>query len=66
MFELPDGYDEVTRIAGGTGAPASFRVRREGDTIRVSSDDATAPWSVEVVGGGSVEADGAGEVVVHA
>jgi alpha-D-xyloside xylohydrolase len=65
LYELPDGYDDVTVVPGGTGAPASFRVRREGSTIRVSSDDAAAGWAVEFPGGRRVEATGAVEVVIE-
>jgi len=66
LFELPDGYDAVTHVPGGTGAPASFRVVRDGDAVRVTSDDAPGAWSVAIgataVATGS--ATGAGEVVV--
>ncbi|CAM3708127.1 alpha-xylosidase [Isoptericola cucumis] len=50
--ELPAGYDAVTRVPGGDGAPASFHVRRtgEGDAVVVVSDDAPGTWSVEVDG----------------
>lgn len=65
LFELPDGFDTVTHVPGGTGAAASFRVRREGATIRVRSDDATAPWSVEMAGTAlQASAEAAGEVVL--
>ncbi|QCB94699.1 alpha-xylosidase [Cellulomonas shaoxiangyii] len=48
LFELPDGYDAVTTVPGGTGTPATFRVRRTGTRVTVVSDDATAAWSVAV------------------
>ena len=54
-FALPDGYDAVTTVPGhdGTGSiagsgSASFRVRRDGATITASSDDARAPWALQV------------------
>ena len=54
-FELPDGYDAVTTVPGhdakgsidGVGA-TTFRVRREGAAIIASSDDARAPWALQV------------------
>jgi alpha-D-xyloside xylohydrolase len=54
-FGLPDGYDRVTRVPGhdargsidGVGA-TTFRVRREGATIIATSDDAHAPWGLQV------------------
>ncbi|WP_125774352.1 alpha-xylosidase [Antribacter gilvus] len=50
LFELPDGHDEVVTVPGGDGAAATYRVRREGDVVRVSSDDAPGPWAVEAAG----------------
>ncbi len=51
LFELPDGFDEVTHVAAGTGATgASFRVRRDGDRISVTSPDALGDWSIELDG----------------
>ena len=54
-FELPDGYDRETRVPGhdargsidGVGA-TTFRVRREGSMIIASTDDAHAPWALQV------------------
>ncbi|WP_108720019.1 alpha-xylosidase [Miniimonas sp. S16] len=66
LFELPDGYDAVTTVPGGTGSAASFRVVRTGSQVRVTSDDATASWSVAVgLGDALGSAAGAGEVVVE-
>lgn len=66
LFEVPDGYDQVTTIPGGTGRPASFRVRREGSVITASSDDAPGAWSIAVAGTTLVaEASGAGEITVE-
>ncbi|GMA32476.1 alpha-xylosidase [Litorihabitans aurantiacus] len=66
LFELPDGYDAVTTVPGGTGAPATFRVVRDGEEVRVSSTDATAAWSVALgaLGEPVGSAGGVGEVVV--
>ncbi|GAA5202792.1 alpha-xylosidase [Microbacterium jejuense] len=48
-FALPDGYDAVTTVPGHDGtATTSFRVRREGATITATSDDARAPWALQV------------------
>jgi alpha-D-xyloside xylohydrolase len=54
-FELPDGYDRETRVPGhdargsidGVGA-TTFRVRREGSMIIATTDDAHAPWALQV------------------
>jgi alpha-D-xyloside xylohydrolase len=47
LFELPDGYDEVTEVPSGPGgAWVAFRVRRSGGQVVVSSDDAPGAWSV--------------------
>jgi len=62
-FALPDGYDEVTTVPGLDGAASSFRVRRIGDRIVASSDDARAAWSLQV-GDAVVTADGAGELEI--
>lgn len=61
-YDLPDGFDQVVRVPGGTGAEAHFRVRRDGDTVLATSDDAPGAWTVEVVGGSSASADRASEV----
>jgi alpha-D-xyloside xylohydrolase len=66
LFELPDGYDAVTTVPGGTGAGASFRVVRDGEAVRVSSSDASGSWSVAIgaTAEPAVTASGAGEVSV--
>jgi len=66
LFELPDGFDQVTRVPGGTGAAASFRVRRDGTVVTVTTQDAPAAWSVEATGTTvSATASGPGEVRLH-
>ncbi|GAA1862287.1 alpha-xylosidase [Myceligenerans crystallogenes] len=62
-FELPDGYERDVVVPGGTGEPATFTVRRTGDTVRVSTTDAPAGWGVEV-SGRTARAAGAGEVAI--
>ena len=66
LFELPDGYDAVTTVPGGTGQPASFRVVRTGSRVQVTSDDAIAPWSVALgaLDGPGMSADGPGALVL--
>lgn len=65
LFDLPEGYDAVTRVAGGTGEPASFRVRREQGAITVSSPDAPARWHVALgTGAAGASAEGPGEIVL--
>jgi alpha-D-xyloside xylohydrolase len=61
-FDLPDGYASTVRVPGGTGPEATFRVRRDGDVVVASTDDAPAEWSLEIVGGPSSSASGAAEV----
>jgi len=62
-YDLPDGYDEVIVVPGGTGRSATFRVRRQGSTIHASSADASAGWSLQVAGTArTATADAAGEV----
>jgi len=53
LYELPDGYDAVTHVPGGTGAPASFHVTRTGDRVTVRSENASAEWCVQVGGRGA-------------
>ena len=48
--ELPDGYDRLVTIPGGTGPDATFRVRRDGDTVVVTTTDAPGPWHVRAFG----------------
>ncbi|UOE44230.1 alpha-xylosidase [Agromyces larvae] len=62
-FALPDGFDEVTTVPGLEGPATTFRVRREGARVIATSDDARAPWALQV-GDRVVEADAAGEVVL--
>ncbi|WP_340698647.1 alpha-xylosidase [Cellulosimicrobium funkei] len=63
-FELPDGYDELVVVPPSDGAAgATFRVRRSGATLTVSSDDAPAAWSVRV-GAATAEAHGATSVTL--
>jgi len=47
-FGLPDGYDAVTLVptGGPDGEAARFRVRRAGDEVVVTSDDAPGAWTV--------------------
>ncbi len=63
-FELEDGYDAVTTVPGGQGVPATFRVRRTGSTVVVTSDDAPGGWNVQV-GDRKVGATGPGEVRIQ-
>ena len=63
-FELPDGYDAVTSVPGGEGEPATFRVRREGDVVVVTSDDAASVWSV-AVGDQHARTTGPGELRIY-
>ena len=70
-FELPDGYDRVTRIPGhdskgsidGVGA-TTFRVRRDGARIIATSDDAHAPWALQV-GDRIARAEASGEIRIE-
>jgi alpha-D-xyloside xylohydrolase len=63
-FELPDGYDELVVVPPSDGAAgATFRVRRSGATLTVSSDDAPAAWSVRA-GAATAEAHGATSVTL--
>lgn len=66
LYEIPDGYDQVTVVPGGTGRGASFHVRREGSRITVSSPDAPGTWRAELVNGAAVvtraEGDGPGRL----
>lgn len=61
-YDLPDGYDETIHVPGGTGAPASFHVRRAGDVVSASTADAPGAWTLALVGGASVAGTGATEV----
>ena len=60
LFELPDGYDAVTTVPGGTGTAASFRVVRTGSRVDVTSDDAVGMWSVAIGALGQPVASGPG------
>jgi alpha-D-xyloside xylohydrolase len=58
----PDYTAEVT-VPDHLGAPAAtFRVRREGDVLRVTASGSDRPFTVRVAGGASAE--GSGEVSV--
>lgn len=50
LFDIPDGYDAHTEVPGGTGAPASWRVRRSGRVITITTADAGSDWAVEIAG----------------
>ena len=58
LYEIPEGHDSVTVVAGGTGEPATFRVRRSDGVLTVTSDDAAGEWAAVVDGGPAVGADG--------
>ncbi|MEU6608595.1 alpha-xylosidase [Streptomyces shenzhenensis] len=56
-------YTRTVTVPGLTGAPAAeFRLRREGDLLRVTAEGTDARFTVRVAGGAS--AAGAGEVAV--
>jgi alpha-D-xyloside xylohydrolase len=61
-YDLSDGYDEAIHIPGGTGSAATFRVQRHGDVVTASSSDAPGTWTLEVVGQGSISAQGSTQV----
>jgi alpha-D-xyloside xylohydrolase len=61
-FGLPDGFSCTIHVPGGTGADATFSVRRDGDAIVASTGDAPGLWTLDIVGGPSVSATGAAEV----
>ncbi len=63
--ELPDGYDAVTSVptGGPDGEAAHFRVRRAGDEVVVTTDDAPGDWTVRA-GGGTATAAGPGTVTL--
>ena len=63
-FDLPDGFDAVVHVPGGTGESATFYVRRDGDVVTATTDDAPGTWTLDVVGGGSATASGAAKVSV--
>ena len=64
-FDLADGAEISVRVPGGTGSPASFRVRRQGSVLIAASDDAPAGWTLEdVATGRRATASGPGEVRV--
>jgi alpha-D-xyloside xylohydrolase len=64
-YDLPDGFASTIRVPGGTGAEATFHVRRDGDVVMASSADAPSTWTLAIVGGQSVSGDGPGEVRVE-
>jgi alpha-D-xyloside xylohydrolase len=61
LFELPDGHDSTTTVPSETGAATTFRTVREGARVTVTSDDARAPWAVQL-GDQVARAQGAGSV----
>lgn len=62
-FDLADGAEVTVRVPGGTGAPATFTVRREGAGLVASSADAPSGWLLEdVATGRRGAASGPGEV----
>lgn len=61
LFELPDGHDSTTTVPSETGAATTFRTVREGSRVTVTSDDARAPWAVQL-GDQVARAQGAGSV----
>jgi alpha-D-xyloside xylohydrolase len=63
-YDLPDGFDQTIHVPGGTGAAASFRVRRQGDVMLASSTDAPGEWTLALVEGRTVTGRGATEVSV--
>jgi alpha-D-xyloside xylohydrolase len=58
---LPEGFDEEVLVPGGTGAPATFRVRYASGAVHVTSADAPGDWGVENEGR-YARATGPGEV----
>jgi len=66
-FALPDGFDQTITVPGYGGAATTFRVRRTGDTITATSDDARAAWSLQLgfeAAAHTVSATGAGELTL--
>ncbi|MFI2296757.1 alpha-xylosidase [Isoptericola sp. NPDC019571] len=63
--ELPDGYDAVTPVptGGPGGETAHFHVRRAGDEVAVTSDDAPGAWTVRA-GTRTATGDGPGTVTL--
>lgn len=55
LHELADGHDSTTLVPGRDG-DASFRVRRAGSTVRVSTDSPLA-WAVRRLGQDATTAD---------
>ena len=60
---LPEGFDEEVLVPGGTGAPATFRVRYVSGVVQVTSEDAPGEWGVEYEGR-TARATGPGEVAL--
>ncbi|MGJ6979964.1 alpha-xylosidase [Aestuariimicrobium soli] len=54
VFQPADGFDREVRVGRPDGSEVVFSVRRSGDTVEVTSDDAPAGWGVAL---------GMGEVV---
>ncbi|CAM5596365.1 Alpha-xylosidase OS=Streptomyces fumanus OX=67302 GN=GCM10018772_24200 PE=3 SV=1 [Streptomyces fumanus] len=58
-----DAYAAEVTVPDLTGAPAAtFRVRRDGDVLRVTAEGTDRPFTVQVAGG--ERAEGTGEVTV--
>jgi alpha-D-xyloside xylohydrolase len=64
-YDLPDGFDQTIHVPGGTGAAANFRVRRDGQDVTASSDDAPGQWRLAIVGGPRTTAVSASAVTLH-
>ncbi|TDC23844.1 alpha-xylosidase [Streptomyces sp. 8K308] len=45
-----DGVETVTTVPAPGGTPATFRIRREGDTVTVTAEGAPGAWRVEIAG----------------
>ena len=58
----PDYAAEVTVPDTAGLAAATFRIRRDGDVLRVTASGTDRPFTVRVAGG--TEAQGAGEVTL--
>jgi alpha-D-xyloside xylohydrolase len=62
-FELPDGFDHEVVVPGGQGIAATFRVRRQGDTLIASTADAPDRWTLEA-SGAEAHGSGPGEITL--
>jgi len=62
-FDLVDGARVSVRVPGGTGAPATFTVWRDGAVLAATSADAPGSWALrDAATGIRVEASGPGEI----